>query len=529
MSMSDAELLQRYAQHGADDAFSSLVERHLDLVYSVARRHVGSSALAEDVAQSVFIELARNAGKIKPGTPLVAWLHVVGQRTALNAARAESRRQAREHAAACPEPVERTEIDTMKPSPPAWHAAEPLLDAAVESLGPTVRAAILLRYFERKTLREVGVALGASEDAAQKRVSRAVEQLRAFFLRRGVTVTAAGLATDLSAHSIAAAPEGLGAAISAAASSLANSAGSAAAVEATKAITMTMLQKTAVVATLAVITSAGVFEANAIAGRQRELECADQTADQLATAIRSARTADEAASARLELVERQIDARLATATAAPPADVALETQMQAWLARVDRLREKFRVQPNLATPELRLLTDQQWLEVASASKLETADDMRRAMSALRRDAANPVVGKLTPALTAYIAAHDGMLPNEVSELAPFFHLPIDAETLGNFEMARTGKAADASANSRDFVLASKPVDVEYDTLWRVGLQWVSAGNALMFNVGDAQRAYAKDNGGQRATAAAQLEPYLKWPVPRDVLEKQLAPRPGTPR
>jgi RNA polymerase sigma factor (sigma-70 family) len=529
MSMSDHDLLRQYAHDGSQAAFATLVDRHVNLVYSAARRQVNSPQLAEEVAQSVFIDLARHAPRFNPATPLVAWLHVVARRTAIDIIRRESRRQAREHLAAQSAAYGEPVPPAMKSSLPAWAAVEPLLDEAVDSLDTPDRAAILLRYFENKSLREVGVALGATEDAAQKRVSRAVEQLRAFLLRRGVTVTAAGLVSDLSAHALHVAPAELGATISAAASSLANSVGPAAAVEATKVITMTTLQKTTVVATLAVITSAGVFEASTIAGRQRELERAHQTASQLAAAIQSARTADEAASARLASIERQIDARLAAATAAPPADVALETQMQVWLARVDRLKEKFRVQPNLATPELRLLTSQQWLEVASASKLETADDMRRAMAALRRDAARSIVGKFTSALTAYVAAHDGMLPNEASELAPFFHPPVDAETLGNFEMARTGKAADTSATSRDFVLASKPVDVEYDTLWRVGLQWTSVGDALMFDVGDAQRAYAKANGGQRATAAEQLEPYLKCPVPRDVLEKQLAPRTNTPR
>ena len=87
----------------------------------------------------------------------------------------------------------------------------------MESLDETDRSAVLLRYFENKNLREVGEALGASEDAAQKRVSRAVERLREFFSKRNVTIGASGLAVLISANAVQAAPVGLAATISAAA------------------------------------------------------------------------------------------------------------------------------------------------------------------------------------------------------------------------------------------------------------------------------------------------------------------------
>jgi RNA polymerase sigma factor (sigma-70 family) len=69
-----------------------------------------------------------------------------------------------------------------------WTHIEPLLDDAMEALDETDRAAILLRYFENKSLREVGQSLGTSDDAAQKRVSRAIERLREFFSKRGVAI-----------------------------------------------------------------------------------------------------------------------------------------------------------------------------------------------------------------------------------------------------------------------------------------------------------------------------------------------------
>ena len=75
-----------------------------------------------------------------------------------------------------------------------WPRIAPLLDSAVANLSESDREAIALRYYEGKTLREVGAALSASEDAAEKRVARALDKLRAFFVKRGITVGASGLA-----------------------------------------------------------------------------------------------------------------------------------------------------------------------------------------------------------------------------------------------------------------------------------------------------------------------------------------------
>ena len=254
MSPSDHDLLRDYARDGSQAAFATLVERHLNLVYSAARRQVRSPQLAEEVAQSVFVDLAAHANRFDPGTPLVAWLHVVTRRTAIDTIRRESRREAREHEAAA--------LAEMKTNPPDWATVEPLLDEAVESLDATDRTAVLLRYFENKTLREVGAALGTSDDAAQKRVSRAVEQLRTFLLRRGVAITTAGLAEELGTRAIIVAPTSLATVI--AASSLLSTVTSSSATFAA----MTALQKSVLALAVALLAGLGVYEAT-IARRQR--------------------------------------------------------------------------------------------------------------------------------------------------------------------------------------------------------------------------------------------------------------------
>ncbi len=210
MNDTDLQLLARYAQHHAEDAFAEIVRRHIGLVYSAARRQVRSPQLAEEVTQSAFTDLARNARCLAPDTLLTAWLYQVTRRTAIDVIRREARRQLREQIA--------TEMNALNADigtgcEPVWKDIEPLLDEAMAALDATDRAAVLLRYFENKSLREVGQRLGVSDDAAQKRVSRAVERLREFFAKRGVTVGAGGLVVVISANAVQAAPVGLIAAI----------------------------------------------------------------------------------------------------------------------------------------------------------------------------------------------------------------------------------------------------------------------------------------------------------------------------
>ena len=201
----DLQLLARDARHGDEAAFAEVLRRHLDLVHSVALRHVRSPPLAEEVAQSVFTDLARSARRLAPDTILPAWLWSVARRTAIDAARRETRRRLREHAA--------YELTAMNAPAADWIAIEPLLDEALHALDDTDRAVVLLRWFENKSLREIGVALGTSEDAAQKRAGRALERLREFFAQRGVTASAGGLAAVISANAVQAAPAGLAAAV----------------------------------------------------------------------------------------------------------------------------------------------------------------------------------------------------------------------------------------------------------------------------------------------------------------------------
>jgi len=203
----NAALLRNYVETGSNEAFGQLVARHFDLVYSAALRLVGGDAhLAQDVAQTVFTDLARKAKAIPQDALLGGWLYQHTCFTASKAVRTERRRHARERQA--------VEMNAQnEPSDAVWRQLAPLLEEAMGRLSAADRNAIVLRYFEHRPFRGVGDALGVSEDGARKRVERALEKLRSFFGRRGLSVSAVSLAEVLNSQAVAVAPAGLAATI----------------------------------------------------------------------------------------------------------------------------------------------------------------------------------------------------------------------------------------------------------------------------------------------------------------------------
>ena len=306
MSDSDLQLLARYTRQQAEDAFAEIVRRHLDLVFSAALRQVRSPQLAEEVAQSAFTDLARQAHRLAPDTVLTAWLYQVTRRTAIDVVRREARRQAREQVAYELNAMNATALSRQNPmeADADWSHIAPLLDEAMHGLEDTDRAAVLLRYFENKSLREVGQTLGTTEDAARKRVSRAVERLREFFAKRGVSVGASGLVVVISANAVQAAPAGLAATISAAATLVGTTIATTATATAAKAIAMTTLQKTLIVATLAAVAGTGVYTTRQASRLRNQVQTLRQQQAPLIEQVAQLRSDNESLSNQLVRVNR---------------------------------------------------------------------------------------------------------------------------------------------------------------------------------------------------------------------------------
>jgi RNA polymerase sigma factor (sigma-70 family) len=212
----DRELLREYAERGSEGAFRSLVERHSDLVFSTAFRGLNNAGAAQEITQNVFITLARKAAWLRGETSLAAWLHKSALLEARQWWRGELRRRRREQTA--------VELGTvMKDEDSLLKSLAGELDDGLLGLGERDRQALMLRFFEGRTHREIGALLGAREDAVRMRIENALARLTRFFRRRGYTAPAVATTVAVLGATAKAAPAGFAAA--AARSALAASAG----------------------------------------------------------------------------------------------------------------------------------------------------------------------------------------------------------------------------------------------------------------------------------------------------------------
>jgi RNA polymerase sigma factor (sigma-70 family) len=188
--LGDRELLERFVAGKDEAAFATLVERHAPMVLAVCRRTLGSPHDAEDACQASFLVLAQKAGSIRKTTSLPSWLHGVASRVAANLKRERMRRCRREQQSQGP----------ATPDPAAevsWREVQTVLDEELERLPECFRAPLILCYLDGRTRDEAAQRLGVSVACLHGRLERGRKALCERLLRRGVTLSAALVATAI--------------------------------------------------------------------------------------------------------------------------------------------------------------------------------------------------------------------------------------------------------------------------------------------------------------------------------------------
>ncbi len=534
-AQTDQQLLRDYAERQSEAAFAELVRRHVALIYSAALRMVCDTHLAKDVTQGVFLALAQSARQLTDRPALSGWLHRTAQNIATKLVRTDVRRRAREQEAAA-----MNELLAAEPNA-VWERIAPHLDTALGELAESDRDALLLRYFECKSAREMAQTLGISDDAAQKRVSRAVERLRGLFAKRGVTVGASGLAVLISANAVQAAPVGLALTISTVVALTGTTLATTA--TATKAITMTALQKTVITATMAVLAGAGIYETRQASQLRHQVQTLQQQ-----TTVERERLSDERnkdgtkelfalrqenenlRKERAELprlrgevarLRRDIGELAQTAEANDP----MVKKALKWKANEAMLRKLFEDRPEHRIPQMQLLSDETWLDLARDADLSSEIGIRNAFSEVRRYAENQFVMKLSDALRKFGQANEQKLPDALSQLKPYFDPPVDDAMIAQYKLLHTEKEK-AILGTPWAITERALVDEDYDTRWGVGPSGYGpippsqqTMSALLSQLAPAIKAFTAANNGTPPSELAQLKPYVLTPELSEVAER----------
>ena len=419
-----------------------------------------------------------------------------------------------------------------EPNDATWTQIAPLLDDAMSGLGETDRAALVLRFFENKTTREIADALKLNEAAAQKRVTRALEKLREMLAQRGIKTTAATLSVVITAHAVQAVPVGMAATITAAATIAGTTLVTTTIATATKTIAMTTLQKTIVAATVAALAGAGIYEARQATNARAEVQTLQQQVEQ----NQQLQKERDDATNRLALMAEEITrlksnpnqnellklrgevTRLKQVTAKSPEIDSRESLMKSWLAREDRLKQIVEQFPDKKIPDLQLVSEEDWLTQARDAKFDTDSDVQRTLANLRNAAAHNFSYIASDAVKKYMEANNNQFPTDLAQLQPYFKTPVSDDILNRWGIMPQSEFPNQKMGG-DWVIAVKnPVNRGLDSSIVIGpgsygssdYQSVDTQKAITI-LEPALKAYAAAHNGSQAGTPAEIQPFLTTP------------------
>ena len=496
----DSELLRLYAETGSEAAFTTLVHRYLPLVHSAALRQVGGDLhRAQEVAQTVFALLARKAVALQRHPALVGWLYTTTHHTAAKVRQTDQRRHRREQEAQV--------MQNEEEAPPAaadWSELGPVVDELMQQLKEEDRTAVLLRFFENRSHGEIGDRLGLSENAARMRVDRALDALRVALARRGVISTATALGAALSSQAVTAPPAGLVATISIGATATATGG------------TLLFLMNSTLIKTVALTAVIGAGTAGLVWQHHENV--------------------------LLELENTQLRARLESASAKPAQTVAVSrgspAEVPSLLAQINRLRnspanswQERAVQlrelvddiPDLRIPEIRLATDEDWLD-ATKNPLETDDDYRRALANLRNVVIGRFAGDVRKAIAVFLEKHSSQFPTDPAQLEPYLEHSIGPAVWQRYEI-QPASSMPTMTMGGDWIITQKgPIDADYGAKFVIGPYGMGTTTydslATQSTLAPVMNAYVAANSGKQPTDLNQLIPYATTPEQRAALQKQ---------
>jgi RNA polymerase sigma factor (sigma-70 family) len=483
MMSDDMTLVREYAQSNSEQAFATLVSQHINLVCSVALRRVHDPHLAEEITQAVFIVLARKAKSLSPKTILSGWLCRTARNVSANTLKIQRRRQLREQESHMQSILNESDSD-------AWSQIAPLLDEALNCLGEKEHDAVVLRFFDGKELKQVGAAMGTTEDAARMRVNRGVERLREFLTKKGVTLSATALTGAVAANSVQAAPAGLAGSVAGIAlASAAASGGITATLVKLAATTKLKLCFISVLA-LASATAPFVIQFHAQAKLREKEEWLRQQNDQLAQQVednqrlsnllagtKSSTLSTDQFSELLKLrgevgrlrmrVQELAQSKRGTSTSGKEL---LTSPQKLWAARLDQLKQWLEGNPSEKIPELQFLTDRDWLNSIYPHTFATPEEYSQAMSMVRANAQGRIMQKLQAAFRQYARSNNGQRPTDLSQLNSYLDSPIGDAILQRYEIVAATNLVRELQRFGDWVITQKaPVNEELDVRFAFGL------------------------------------------------------------